>query len=244
MQVLCVIPARIGSTRLPEKPLQILGEEPLIRHTARRGLELAVAQRVVVATDDERVARAVSDLPVDVAVSDQPYTSGTERVAAVHRMAEFETYDMVLNLQGDEPFVPESAVRGALSRVSDGDAIGTAAATLSPRELEEPNVTKVWIDAGGYARDFSRQAPAPPAVTALRHIGVYAYRSSALERWVAAPPAVRERREGLEQLRPMSYGEVIGVTVLDEAAPPGIDTPRDLIAAANYLQESRTQVRV
>lgn len=232
VHVLCVIPARIGSTRLAHKPLQLIAGEPLIRQVARRVVALDAGLRVVVATDDARVRDAVAGLPVEAVLTSAAIGSGTERAAAVLELPEYARQEIVLNLQGDEPLIERQAVLGALERVSQhGDEIGSAAAPLEARALADPNRVKVVVDGRGRALGFFR-TPRPPACgwhhATFQHIGVYAYRARALRRWVALPPTAQERDEGLEQLRPLAHGMTIGVAVQDAPAAPGVDTEADV----------------
>jgi 3-deoxy-manno-octulosonate cytidylyltransferase (CMP-KDO synthetase) len=232
-----VIPARLGATRLPEKPLRLLGGEPLIRVVARRALSLELGGPVVVASDDRRVLEAVA--PLDVAgVLTGAHRSGTDRVAEVARRPEFAGADVILNLQGDEPFLPRAAAAGAVSRVLEGDDVGTAAQPLSLEAWRDPRRVKVELDRRGRALRFFRtpEAPAcshrPPT---FHHVGVYAYRPDALARWTALPLTAAEESEGLEQLRPLARGWTIGVATLTAAVPHGIDTEDDLRTAEALL---------
>ncbi len=238
MPVLIVIPARVGSTRLPNKPLQLLGGVPLIHRVAERAIRLREADRVVVATDSDQVREALADLDVSVIITPSELRSGSDRVAAVSARAEFADFDVVVNLQGDEPFLPTAAVAGAIARVTGGDDVGTAAAPLDPERRDEPSLVKVVCDSRGRALYFSRLAiPAvrDPAVAATtrwwQHLGVYAYRRPVLHQMAALPPSALERAEQLEQLRVLEAGFTIGVTLLQAPAFPGIDTPADLAAA-------------
>ncbi|MSR07485.1 MAG: 3-deoxy-manno-octulosonate cytidylyltransferase [Gemmatimonadetes bacterium] len=231
MHVLCVIPARLGSTRLPNKPLRLLAGEPLIRRVVQRVQELGLDARVVVATDSRRVAGAVQGLGVESVLTNHGHDSGTERVAEVIQRPEYADFDLIVNVQGDEPFIPSEAVHGALARVVSGDAIGTAAAPLAPEHAMDPNCVKVLVDGDGHVLSFSRSL----IPSSLHHIGVYVYRRDALLAWVGAEPVAEETKQGLEQLRPLALGMNIGVAVLDEAAPPGIDTDEDLKTAQAYL---------
>jgi 3-deoxy-manno-octulosonate cytidylyltransferase (CMP-KDO synthetase) len=231
MRILCVIPARIGSSRLPHKPLQTISEQPLIRLVTQRVLDFKVADRVVVATDDERVADAVRDLGAATVVGTERYASGTERTAAVAGMPRFADAEIVVNVQGDEPFIPAEAVSGAIGAVESGAEVGTAGAPVDARGLADRNMVKVFVGPDGRALAFSRgPRPAPDVGEAvvLHHVGVYAYRPEALRRWVSSEPVPAEIEEELEQLRPLSRGESIVVHELDEAAPSGIDTQEDL----------------
>jgi 3-deoxy-manno-octulosonate cytidylyltransferase (CMP-KDO synthetase) len=238
MRVLCVIPARIGSTRLPEKPLQVIAGQPLIRHVVTRVLGFDFVDHVIVATDDGRVAEAVSHLPVEVVMTSREARCGTERVAEV---AMIRPAEYVINIQGDEPFVSDKAVAGALELVEGGEALATAASGLVEDDLHNPNVTKVWMGPDGAALGFTRDLAGGPVdqggggVRVGRHIGVYAYRRDALLRWANMMPIAQETEQGLEQLRPMFYGERIAVALVGERTPPGIDTYEDLHVAERYM---------
>jgi 3-deoxy-manno-octulosonate cytidylyltransferase (CMP-KDO synthetase) len=236
--VLIVVPARVGSTRLPNKPLQLLGGVPLIHRVAHRALRVPGVDRVVVATDSQDIAAAVSDLAVDVVMTRSELESGTDRVAAVAARGEFAGFDVVVNLQGDEPFLPIEAVQGAIARVQHGDDVGTAAAPLDPERRHDPSLVKVICDDQCRAMYFSRAAiphlrdEADLAQAAWwQHLGIYAYRRDALLRVAALRPTPLERTERLEQLRALAAGFTIGVALLDRPALPGIDTPADLAAA-------------
>jgi 3-deoxy-manno-octulosonate cytidylyltransferase (CMP-KDO synthetase) len=193
---------------------------------------------VVVATDSPAIAEAVADLDVEVVITRSDLESGTDRVAAVASRAEFAEYNVVVNLQGDEPFMPIEAVQGAIARVHHGDAVGTAAAPLNPALRDDPSLVKVVCDDQCRAMYFSRLAipyvrdPADFDQTAWwQHLGIYAYRRDALLRIASLQPSPLERSERLEQLRALAAGFSIGVALLDKPALPGIDTPADLAAA-------------
>src|SRR2546430_2779479 len=237
MRVLCVIPARIGSTRLPEKPLRRLAGVPLVCRVARRVSEVGLCDRVVVATDDRRVAEVVRAAGVDVTLTDPRHRSGTERVAEVVASPPYSDAEVVLNVQGDEPFIPEEAMLGAVGRVLAGDAVGTAAAPLAPEQASDPNRVKVTVTTAGRGIEFSR-APLPAGDGALceylQHVGVYAYTPAALLDWVRRTPVPEEAVERLEQLRALRHGIVIGVAILDRQGPPGIETAEDLRNAQAY----------
>jgi 3-deoxy-manno-octulosonate cytidylyltransferase (CMP-KDO synthetase) len=243
MPVLAVIPARLGATRLPRKPLRLLGGVPLVVRVYERVSSLQVADQCVVATDSDEVAAhcAAFDVPTVLTRADHP--SGTDRVAEVAARHEFAPYDIVLNVQGDEPFVAREALTGAVEIVASGRApIGTAAVRIDPSLITRPDVVKVVRTDEGHALYFSR-APIPylrdasddairrPLV--LQHVGVYAYTSRALAQWVALPPHPLELIERLEQLRPLAHGLRIGVADVI-AAEGGIDTEDDLVRANAY----------
>lgn len=230
MHVLYVIPARLGSTRLPNKPLRLLAGEPLIRRVAKRVQGMADGP-VVVATDSRRVAGAVGGTGASVVLTQPGHVSGTDRVAEVIDRPEYAEFDLIVNVQGDEPFVPAEAVTGVIDRVIAGDDIGTAATLLMAQDAADPNRVKVAVDAGGRAISFSRSF----IPGSHHHRGIYAYRRDALFAWVHAGPAPEEVAERLEQLRPLALGLTIGVAVLNDPAPAGIDTEEDLQMAEAYL---------
>jgi 3-deoxy-manno-octulosonate cytidylyltransferase (CMP-KDO synthetase) len=241
MRVLGVIPARLGSTRLPNKPLQLLAGEPLITRVIQRVLELGLTDELVVATDSPMIAEVVERSRVRAVLTDPGHPTGTDRVAEAAGRAEFGGFDVVANVQGDEPFLSYEALAGALDRVEQGDDIGTAAAPLDPALAGDAGRVNVVMDERGRALYFSR-APIPyrrdPADAAeglyWQHIGIYAYARPALERWVAEPPSRAEQAERLEQLRALHCGLRIGVARLDAPAVPGVDTAEDLGRAESH----------
>jgi 3-deoxy-manno-octulosonate cytidylyltransferase (CMP-KDO synthetase) len=207
----------------------------------------AVADQLVVATDSPMVARVVERAGAVSVLTGPDHTNGTERVAEVARRPEFSRFDIVVNIQGDEPFMPRAAIEGAIARVRQGDAIGTAAAPLEPEHVADPSRVKVVSNLEGRALYFSRAViphrrdPNHPAAGLYwQHLGIYACQRSALERWVRLPPTPAEEAEKLEQLRPLQHGFAIGVARLDEPALPGVDTPDDLRRAeAHWLLAER-----
>ncbi len=235
MRVLGVIPARLGSTRLPNKPLQLLAGEPLITRVIQRVMEHEVVQELVVATDSDMVAQVVERAGVRAVLTHDRHLTGTDRVAEAAARPEFASFDVVANVQGDEPFIPREALAGAIERLARGDDVGTAAAPLAAADADDPARVKLVTDAQGRALYFSRAAipyrrePAEPADALYwQHLGVYVYTRPALARWVEAPPSPAERAERLEQLRALHVGLTIGVTRLSEPAQPGVDTADDL----------------
>ena len=237
MTTLAVIPARLGATRLPRKPLRLLGGVPLVVRVWERVLALDVADRVVVATDAQEVAAAARAAGAEVVLTRDDHPSGTDRVAEVAALPRFAGVAAVVNVQGDEPFVSAAAIRGALDMVrTRGFPLGTAASRADAAVLPRPDVVKVVTADDGRALYFSRAGipfrrdvdggagPAP----VLQHVGVYAYAPAALARWVALPEHPLERHERLEQLRPLAAGLAMGVAIVDEPPAPGIDTEHDL----------------
>jgi 3-deoxy-manno-octulosonate cytidylyltransferase (CMP-KDO synthetase) len=245
------IPARFGSTRLPGKPLLPIAGQPMIAHVARRALE-AGAIEVVIATDDERIARAVAGLDVSVCMTSAGHASGTDRLAEVATILGWADNDIVVNLQGDEPLAPPQAIRAVALALQDSEApIATLAVPLTDTDaLFDAACVKLVRDASGYALYFSR-APIPwhrdafgdnrvdlPAVEGegwLRHIGMYAYRVGALRRFTALPAGRLERIEALEQLRALEAGWRIAVALGPVAIPAGVDTAADLARVRDIL---------
>ncbi len=244
--VLGVIPARLGSERLPRKPLRSLAGRALIEWVWRRVSTFPVLDACVVATDAEEVADACRAFGAEVMLTSALHRSGTERVAEVARASRWAGYDLIVNVQGDEPFVQASHVDGAVAQVRAGRDIGTVGAPVATAAAwHDPAVVKVVCADDGRALYFSRapiphcrgREPTPAELTShgwLRHIGVYAFSRVALFRWVTLAPTVLEDIEKLEQLRPLAAGMSIGVSVV-EAAEPGVDTPADLDRAEERL---------
>ena len=253
-RVLAVIPARIGSSRLPRKPLQPLLGTPLVIWVWRRAREMPFLDRVLVATDSVDVVEACRREGADALLTWRGHPSGTHRVRQAVDLTEAR-FRVVVNIQGDEPLVSAEAVQGAVSMVEAGFDVGTCAAPItSEEEFLDPSVVKVVRDAAGSALYFSR-APIPhrrddadPAEgdgeVRLRHIGVYAYTVGALARWADGNPSPLETEEKLEQLRALENGMRIGVAMVHDAGG-GVDTPEDLrrmeqrMLALGYGRDSR-----
>lgn len=229
MPVLVVIPARLGSTRLPHKPLQPLGGVPLVVRVAQRITSHGVADRLVVATDAEAILGVARSAGFEAYLTSAEHPSGTDRVNEIAARPEFAGYDEILNAQGDAPFLSAEAVRGSLAQIRRGFDLGTAAIPLDPDDAENPAVVKVTLDRRGRALAFSRWTAQPAG--AWKHLGLYAYTRPALRRLAASSPTRQEQAERLEQLRALALGLSIGVERLQEPALPSIDTPQDLRAA-------------
>ncbi len=222
----------MAAQRLPGKPLLARTGKPLVVHTLEAARAARRVSRVVVATDDERIAAAVRAAGGEAVMTSPDCASGTDRVAEA--AARLPGEDVVVNVQGDEPEI-EPAALDALIEALEADPrveMGTLAAPLGdPEEAARPSVVKVVMDGRGDALYFSRapiphrRDPAGPAAT-LRHVGVYAYRRAFLARFAALPPTPLERTESLEQLRALEHGHRIRV-VRVARAPAGIDTPED-----------------
>ena len=249
MKTLAVIPARLGASRLPRKPLRLVGGAPLVVRVWQRVFDLGVADEVVVATDSDEIAAVVRAAGGIAAMTDAAHPSGTDRVAEVASQRQYAAYGVLLNVQGDEPFVSEAAVRGAAELVTSGRfPLGTAAATATDQILGMPHIVKVVTADNGRALYFSR-APIPwlrePGDASIRtayvrqHVGVYAYTRDALAAWVALPQHPLERIERLEQLRPLAAGLAMGVATVSELPIGGVDTEDDLARAnARWLELS------
>ena len=251
MSFVVVIPARYASTRLPGKPLADIHGKPMVQHVVEKALQSG-ADRVIVATDDERVQQALAPFAAaagfEVCMTSPDHQSGTERLAEVCRHYGFAADTIIVNVQGDEPLIPPAIIR----QVADNLAAATAPmATLSVpiKDAEEafnPNAVKVVTDKDGYALYFSRasipwdrdrfaKSHEQIGDHYQRHIGIYAYRAGFIQRYVDWAPSVLEQVEALEQLRVLWYGEKIHVAQALEAPPVGVDTQADLEKVRAFL---------
>lgn len=248
-RVLGVIPARLGSERLPRKPLHRLAGRPLIEWVWRRVADFRVLDTVVIATDAPEIADVCAAIGANVVLTSESHRSGTDRVAEVVSRTEYAGCDVIVNVQGDEPFLAEAHVAAAAGLVVDGWPIGTIATPIGDvAEWRNPSVVKVVRSGSGAALYFSR-APIPHrregeptdadlrSGVYLRHMGVYAYTPAALRQWVSLPESTLEGLEKLEQLRAMEAGLSIGVAVVEPSAA-GVDTPEDAARAETILLES------
>ena len=238
-RVLVVIPARLGAQRLPNKPIRLLAGKPLIAHVVGNVISSGVADRVIVATDSPAVADAVEGAKCEVVMTGPNHPSGTSRVAEVAAKIENAGYEIVVNVQGDEPFLPHAAISGSVKMVESGFDVGTAAVPVDENAVAAPSLVKVAMGEGNRALYFSR-SPIPFNRSGLpfrywQHLGVYAYRPATLARWMELPRSPLEDTEKLEQLTPLAHGLTFGVALLSEPALPGIDTEEDLARAEAYL---------
>jgi len=229
-RVAIVIPARYGSTRLPGKPLADIAGKPMVQHVYERALQVANAQVVVIATDDERVAEAVRGFGGVCVMTSPDHPSGTDRLAEV--MAQVDA-DIYINLQGDEPLVRPSDIEAlAAGMLADASVnVGTLCHPIDAHEAGNPNTVKVVLAGNGNALYFSR-SPIPyprdsEVATYLKHVGVYAYRRDVLAEYASLPQPMMEHAEKLEQLRLMAAGYRIRAYVV-EPTGPGVDTPECL----------------
>jgi 3-deoxy-manno-octulosonate cytidylyltransferase (CMP-KDO synthetase) len=248
MSAIVVIPARYASTRFPGKPLSLLKGRPLIQHVYENCRLSRLAEKVVVATDDGSILKAVRSFGGEALMTSARHASGTDRIAEI---AEGEACDIIVNVQGDEPLIRPEMIDDAISALSDSRAsIGTLAKKIAVgSEVFDPNVVKVAFDAEGFALYFSRSpipyhrdlfgtqplwgdradrlAAAVPDLVMFKHVGIYSYRRDVLLRLSLLPPSRLEEIECLEQLRALENG--FRIKVLEtEFETIGVDTPADL----------------
>jgi len=238
---IAVVPARRASTRLPDKPLADIAGKPMVVRVAERAAASG-ASRVLVATDDAAIAAACAAHGHEALLTRADHPSGTDRLAEVALRLGLADDIIVVNVQGDEPLIDPAVIGRCAAELAGAPdcAIATACHAINdPAEVFNPNVVKVVCNAAGRALYFSRApipwdrqyygGPAlPAAVTAWRHIGLYAYRAGFLKTYPTLPPAPLEQSEALEQLRAMWHGHHIHVFDTGGALPAGVDTPADL----------------
>ena len=237
-----LIPARLASSRLPDKPLADIAGKPMVVRVAERAAS-SKAARVVVAADSQSIVDACAAHGVQAVLTRDDHPSGSDRLAEASRLLGLADDDVVVNVQGDEPLIAPSLIDAvALLLEQRGDAsMSTAAHAIDDvAEFLNPNVVKAVLDGAGMALYFSR-APIPwwrdgfaagvaqlPSPAPLRHIGIYGYRVGFLQQFPSLPQAPVEQCEALEQLRALWHGHRIAVHVTDQAPGPGVDTPADL----------------
>ena len=241
MSFTVIIPARLASTRLPNKPLADIGGLPMIVRVARRAA-LSQADRIVVATDSHEVRQACQMHQVEAVMTRSDHASGSDRLAEACELLGLDGTDLVVNVQGDEPLIAPSMIDACahLLRERPQCVMSTVAHALDDAaEFANPNVVKLVTDAQGLALYFSRAplpwwrdgsnpaAPTPKPGSALRHVGLYAYHAGFLRRLPTLAASPLEQIESLEQLRVLWHGERIAVYVSDEKPGPGVDTPED-----------------
>ena len=244
MSFTVLIPARLASTRLPNKPLADIKGAPMVVRVAQRAMQSS-ARRTVVAADSAEIIQRCDAFGIEAVLTRLDHSSGSDRLAEASRLLGLSDDDIVVNVQGDEPLIEPSlidAVAGLLHQRPDC-AMSTAAHSIEQQaDLLNPNIVKVVLDARQTALYFSR-APIPAArdfagkawwksgstlPKPLRHVGIYAYRAGFLRLFPTLPQAPLEQLESLEQLRALWHGYKIAVHVTDQAPGPGVDTPEDL----------------
>ena len=254
MSFVAIIPARMKSTRLPNKPLMDIGGAPMVVRVAQKALA-AGADLVAVATDHADIVRACEACGVKALMTSPEHPTGTDRLSQAASMLGLEPDTIVVNVQGDEPLIDPAVIRRVADVLQNNSdcAIATAAHRIYDIEsFRNPNVVKVVLDQAGRAMTFSR-APIPwprdawrndpeklpEGFCALHHIGLYAYRASFLAKFPTLAQSPIESLESLEQLRAMWYGYRIAVTVLEENLPAGVDTAEDLERVRNVWARSQ-----
>ena len=242
MKILCVIPARYASTRLPGKPLADIAGKPMIRHVYERACQAQKPDMVLVATDHEQVYAAVKAFGGQALMTSPHHPTGTDRLAEVARA--YEDYEVIINVQGDEPLIaPEVIDRlAAAFEVEEELNMATLATVMDQEEYDKPSAVKVVTDRHGYALYFSRSLIPFPRVTTgevpvYKHIGIYAYRRDFLLTYASLPPTPLERTESLEQLRALEHGYRIKVLITDFQSI-GVDTPEDLEKVNQLFKEA------
>lgn len=244
-----VIPARYASTRLPGKPLRDIAGKSLVQ----RVYECAVksnATRVIIATDDARIRDAGEQFGAQVCMTSPDHKTGTDRLAEVAAQTGIQADEVIVNVQGDEPLMPASVINQVANNLLNRPQASMATVCKrihTTRELFDPHVVKVVMDAQGYALYFSRAAipwdrerfpldnELPDFYEHYRHIGLYAYRAGFLQKFVAWPSCHLEQTESLEQLRALWHGEKIHVEEAVEAPGPGVDTEADLTEVTDLI---------
>ncbi|NDK99581.1 3-deoxy-manno-octulosonate cytidylyltransferase [Photorhabdus bodei] len=244
-----IIPARFASTRLPGKPLADIHGKPMIVRVMERAKRSGAA-RVIVATDNHDVVDAVVAAGGEACLTNENHHSGTERLAEVINKYQFSDDEIIVNVQGDEPLIPEEIIKQVAENLA-GCKAGMATLAVQIHDAEEafnPNAVKVVMDKQGYALYFSRatipwerdrfiQSRETIGDNFLRHIGIYAYRAGFIRRYVQWEPSPLEQIEMLEQLRVLWYGEKIHVGIALKAPGVGVDTPEDLAAIRKVFTE-------
>ena len=251
-----LIPARLASTRLPDKPLADIAGKPMIVRVAERAARSGAA-RVIVAADDDRIIQACALHGVAAVLTRTSHASGSDRLAEACERLGLQGDDVVVNVQGDEPLIDPELVRRCAELLAERPDCVMSSAAHPITELADflnPNVVKVVLDAAGRALYFTR-APVPwwrdgyqggvhalPTPAPLRHLGLYGYRAGFLRAFPALPPSPLEQCEALEQLRVLWHGEHIAMHVATEGPGPGVDTPDDLARVRAVFAPAATSV--
>jgi 3-deoxy-manno-octulosonate cytidylyltransferase (CMP-KDO synthetase) len=236
-EFLVVIPARLGSTRLPRKPLADIHGKPMVVRVAERAM-LSSAQSVIVATDSPEIQAACDEHRIECLLTRDDHPTGTDRIAEIAQQLKLPDDAIVVNVQGDEPLIPPELINQVALALAQNPAcaISTVAVAIQDQaEIENPNVVKVVLNRAGEALYFSRatipfvrDTSSERATEHLRHLGIYAYKADFLEAYSRLEPAPPEQAEALEQLRALWNGYRIQVHIAPEAPPAGVDTTEDL----------------
>ena len=245
-EVIAVIPARYESNRFPGKPLAEIAGKPMIQHVVERAQAVKLLSRVVVATDDSRIAQCVDQFGGEYVMTRKNHVSGSDRLAEAAEILKISEHDVVVNIQGDQPLFPAEVVEQVAQPLLDDPALPMSTLIykiIRPEEIQDPNHVKTVFDKDNFALYFSR-SPIPfqrnpdeqIKPTYYKHLGFYAYRKGFLLSFVALPEGEWERFEKLEQLRALEYGYKIKVTVTRHDSIE-VDTPEDLLRVEKYLQQ-------
>lgn len=248
MSFTVIIPARLASSRLPDKPLADIGGKPMVVRVAERAA-MSGASQVIVATDHDTIFSACRQHGVEVRMTRADHPSGTDRIAEVAAILSLRPDAVVVNVQGDEPLIEPALIAATAGKISDGVQMATAAHPIDQAaDVFNPNIVKVVLDRAGRALYFSRAAipwhrdgfslsieTLPAGLVPLRHIGLYAYGNAFLQAYPKLAPSPLEQIEALEQLRVLWHGFPIAVHVTDAAPIGGVDTPEDLARVRRYF---------
>ena len=250
-----IIPARFGSSRLPGKPLLPIAGKPMIQHVFERA-KASGASEIIVATDDQRIAKIVDAFGGQYVMTAKTHTSGTDRLAEVIETRQWDDEQIIVNLQGDEPLMDPALLHQVATALNDNPEAGMATIATpisSQEEVFNPNIVKVVIAKNGYALYFSRAAipwvrdtygqetpKVIPGIPTYRHLGLYAYRVKTLKQITTMPTCDLENAESLEQLRPLWHGVNIYVSISDTTPAHGVDTAEDLNRVEQLLTRQET----
>lgn len=241
MKIACIIPSRYASTRLPGKPLRMIAGETLVHRVYERAVLAKLPHIVIVATDNEKIESEVKSFGGRVMMTSPDHPTGTDRLAEV--AASLPDYDIVVNVQGDEPFINPDVIDSLAKMLAERDDLDmtTAAAPLKEDEYDDPSAVKVVVNQKGEALYFSRSLIPYPrnefSVPPLKHVGIYAYRRDFLLAYAGMKQTPLEKTESLEQLRALEMGYKIGVICID-SEDIGIDTEEDLKKANRLFERS------
>jgi 3-deoxy-manno-octulosonate cytidylyltransferase (CMP-KDO synthetase) len=247
-KIIAIIPARYQSNRFEGKPLALIAGKPMIQHVVERAQRVTLLSRVVVATDDERIARAVEAFGGSWVMTRRDHATGTDRLAEAARLLDIADQDVIVNIQGDQPLFSPEIVEQVARPLLDDPSLPMATLIykiVRPEEITDPNHVKTVFDCHGNALYFSR-SPIPfqrdpgdrEQPTYYKHLGFYAYRKGFLVTFVGLPEGQWERFEKLEQLRALEFGYSIRVVLTDHDSVE-VDTPKDLLRVEELLQATR-----
>jgi 3-deoxy-manno-octulosonate cytidylyltransferase (CMP-KDO synthetase) len=239
-----IIPARYDSKRLPGKPLALIQDRPMIQHVYERAVRAASLQRLVVATDDSRIQKAVARFGGEVLMTSADHKSGTDRVAEAARQLMLSDHTIVVNIQGDEPLLQTEMIDSLVDTLKAKGKVDMATLAhpgADSDDFHDPAVVKVVLDSAGRALYFSRTPiPTPREASSApqyyKHLGFYGYRNGFLQEFTKLSPGVLERLEKLEQLRALEHGFRISVVIIPYDSM-SVDTPEDLVRVRKIMEQ-------